>query len=206
MASFSIYPTSQSVTAGQTFSVQVILNANGTPVVDAQFQMSYPQSELQPVAFSFAPGWIQTFDVGTDVLSGGIIIQAGGYPTVLTGSKAMGTLTFTALHTGEATLALVPGNNYIFQTDGGNFFTGPLASAEVGISPGNGVVPAPQVASAGAVAQNPSIPASLAQESAAAAGNASVPGWVWLVLAAAVLFIAWRVYAGVKNKKSKKRW
>ena len=207
-ATISLSPASLSVAAGQSVSVQVEVNANGAAVVSSQFQLSYPASMLEPVSFTFAPGWTQTFDIGTNVMTGGTVVKAGGYPSVFKGTLPMGTLTFEALKTGNATIAISNSNSYIFETDGGNIFTGPLSSAQIYIAPGSGgvsAVPVPVSTGEGAAAATLApIPASLsyalASSSEAVAGSL-LPWWAWFALALVALFILWRVVRASKKKR-----
>jgi hypothetical protein len=199
-ATISLSPTSMSVTAGETVSLQVIVNAQGTRVVSSQFQLSYPANLLEPVTFAFAPNWVQTFDIGTNIMANGTVVQAGGYPTGFNGIQTMGTLTFQAKKAGTAVIATQNQNSYIFETDGGNLFTGPLSAAQVYIAPGTNSVSAP------AITVSDSAQSSTSQTMAGDASSLFPQVWLWIACAAVVVCvfsIVWHLYTRKKKRRRK---
>lgn len=208
MATILLQAPSTPAAAGGTFSVQVLVNAAGAPLVSSQFQMSYPANLLTPLLFTFAPGWAQSFDDGDNVMSGGTIVQSGGYPASFRGTMLMGTLTFKALRQGEATLAISNNNTYLFETDGGNLFDGSLASTQVDIGPGTGVAqytPGAAPAESQDVTSSPTLNAS---SSAPAVSSditfLGIPLGVWIV-ALLLLCVCWAVYRSTKKRRTKRR-
>ncbi|MGH7141152.1 MAG: cohesin domain-containing protein [Minisyncoccia bacterium] len=111
-ASVSLTPSSVSVAPGQTFSVTIAANGQGTNIVTLKSEVSYPANLVEPVSFSLAPSWVALTQPGYDQMSGGTVIKTGGYPSGFTGAMTFGTLTFKALAAGTANLSLTDSSAY----------------------------------------------------------------------------------------------
>jgi hypothetical protein len=201
---FSFVPNASSVVVGDSVSFQVLVNGEGDPLVVSQFQLSYPPDLLVPTSFVFAPGWTQTFDVGTNIMAGGTVVQAGGYTATFKGSQIMGTLTFTAQKTGVATIALSKDNTYLFEGDsGGNLFSGPLSTARVSITPGANGVTSLNVGPSGGVA--PAVNTNSASQ-VPNSPSSSISLWtvLFFILALLVLWCTYRIFKKRRIRKQRR--
>ena len=227
-ASISLTPSTISVVRGQTVTVQVVVDSGTAQTVTAEAQLSYPSSILTATSFTFAPSWIQLSQPGYDSMGGGTEIKTGGYPGGFTGSKVLGTATFTATQSGTATIAVTSGSQ-TFSSQGGNTLTAPFGTTAVTVGGTTSQTTTTTTNAAGqtttvqttgtngttntSVTTTGTTPAPVAAGTATTSDNSSqaaavgatgaassVPTWAWIVGAIVLLgLVAWGVRSMSKN-------
>jgi len=106
-ASFQLTSSQTSVTTGQTVTVQVIATPGSSAIYTASAHLSFTPGVLQVTNFTFATNWMpvtQSSYNSTDN-TGGALVKTGGYPGGFTAPTALGTITFTAVAPGTATVS-----------------------------------------------------------------------------------------------------
>jgi hypothetical protein len=217
-STLSVTPTTVNVTAGQTVSLTVTAQGGTATLVTIDAQLSYTASILQPVSFNFAPTWIPLTQTGYDQMSGGTVIKTGGYPGGFTGNKVLGTLTFTATHSGVATVSVTNGS-LAYDQSSSNTLSGTQGSATVNVSAasqnqttGTGTTVTGTTTNNGA-ANSAAVANALGSttasttngvDQAAAAGllGLGIPSWVWWLLLLIVIVLAGGSWWYWGNKKA----
>jgi len=105
-ATLSATPLDVSVTAGQTVTLTLSADAEGTQAVTVKAQVAYPETLLTPVSFTFAPSWVALAQAGYDQMDDGLVIKTAGYQGGFTGVQTVGTVVFRAIGSGTGTLSL----------------------------------------------------------------------------------------------------
>jgi hypothetical protein len=113
----------QSVTTGQTFTVNVRLSSGASvPVTGAAVYLSYPTSLLQVVGQSYSGSPYNTQLVATN--SGGILrMDRAAFPAVSGGDQLFAQITFKALTTGSATISFTNSSIVTSGEDDSNILT-----------------------------------------------------------------------------------
>ena len=132
-STIDLSPTTVSVSNGQTVTVTLSVDAGTANVSSVESSISYPANLLTPSGFTLAPSWIALTQPGYDQMSGGTVIKTAGYPGGFTGVKAFGTLSFTAIADGTATIA-VNGSSIAYDGSNQNTISGTQGSATVTVS------------------------------------------------------------------------
>ncbi|HVY72445.1 MAG TPA: cohesin domain-containing protein [Candidatus Paceibacterota bacterium] len=132
-ATITLSPTTISVAKGQTVTLTVAVDAQGSTLGTVSSNISYPSALLTPTSFTFAPNWMQLTKAGYDQMSAGTVIKTAGYPGGFAGTKTLGTITFTAVGTGAA-LVQVQNNSLAYSTSNQNTLSGTQGSATVTIT------------------------------------------------------------------------
>ncbi len=126
-ANITLVPASMSVRAGEQFSFVVSVDAGYEKAVTVKAALAYPETLLDPLSFSFAPGLIQLSQAGYDQMSGGVVIKTAGFPGGFTGTRDLGTITFKAKQTGSADVSVAE-SSLILNTQNVNVLSGVTAS------------------------------------------------------------------------------
>lgn len=109
-ATLSSAPATVNVVVGQTFNLPVTVDTQGAKAVTVKSQISYSEGMLEAVSWNFGSGWTQLSQPGYDQLGSGTIIKTAGFPTGFIGTKVLGTVTFRALTSGQATVSFTTGS------------------------------------------------------------------------------------------------
>ncbi|MDD5068342.1 MAG: cohesin domain-containing protein [Candidatus Pacebacteria bacterium] len=122
-ANVSLTPSTFNVKAGQTVAVQVSVNPAGENVYTSKVVLSYSKDLLKATAFNFAPVWLPLSQPGYDSMDSGLVIKTAGYPGGVSTSKVFGTVTFTALKSGTASIGVMS-DTQIYNAQNKNVFSG----------------------------------------------------------------------------------
>lgn len=119
----------QSVTTGQTFTVDVRINSGSEPVTDAAVYLSYPTSKLQVLGETFNGPYATTL---ANSNSEGILRMdravtppdpKTGQPPLPTGDQIFAQISFKALATGSAPITFTDSSAVLSGIDDHNFLT-----------------------------------------------------------------------------------
>lgn len=132
-ATLSVTPTTLSVTAGQTVTLTLRADAAGTKIYTVKGVVIYPADLLEPVSFTFMPGWLALSQPGYDQLGDGKVIKTAGVTGGFSDARSMGALVFTAKKSGIATIA-VDGATAMYNKQNQNAVSGAQGSATVTIA------------------------------------------------------------------------
>ena len=138
-AAVTLTPSVSSVTTGNNMTVMVHVNTPSTqPINTAQINLTFPPSLLKVVSIddnsnsmttAFGVGAQETFDN-----SAGTITIAKGNTTPLTGNLHYTTITFQALSTGTATIALASSSQVLSSVNNTNVLSSTLPSTSIAIT------------------------------------------------------------------------
>src|SRR3989344_9605495 len=117
-------PSVATVTAGQSFTVTLIVDPQGTAYT-AKVAASFPANLLSVVSFSHAPGWLPLSQPGYDSVdnSSGSLIKTAGLSGGFSSPKVFGSITFVAKGSGTANINIAGGTE-ILNSSNQNTFTG----------------------------------------------------------------------------------
>jgi hypothetical protein len=104
-ANLAFSPASgDSVRAGQTFAVQIVVDPQNSTIYTAKAQVQYPADILEVVGFAFAGSWMPLAQPGYDLIDNnqGVLIKTAGYPGGLSAPQSLGTITFKVKQAGSA--------------------------------------------------------------------------------------------------------
>ena len=192
----SLSPQAVSVSSGQTVSLTISVDSEGASLSTVESKITYPANLLTPTSFTLAPAWTALTEPGYDQMANGMVIKTAGYPHGFSGVQAFGTLTFRAIGTGTAALA-VDGSSIAYSTSGQNTVAGTQGSAAVSISAapvviatptpaaGNGTTTVTQGTTPAPAATPGTTPTTAANiplgANAAGAGGFHMPAWAWIL-------------------------
>ncbi len=220
----SFTPTTVSVVAGQTFTTDIFIDAQGATVYTARANVSYPADILEATAFSFESGWIILSQPEYDLIdnTNGLLIKTAGFANGFSDTKKLGTVTFTAKKSGVATINTTD-DSLIYDLNGTNTIT-EQASAQITIAfPTTVQVPStpglPALTEGSASSEEPidepgntnaevvanvanTIP-NTAQTAVAGFGAFGIPGWVIALVVIIILLIfgGWWWRQSLKKKE-----
>ncbi len=161
LATLSLSPASASVKTGETVSLSVLMNPNGTMIDTSRVNLNWDASKLE--ALSFTLGTLFTdLSPSNSISSGSLSYGAFKFGTPVSTSGTLATVKFRALSAGSATVSV--GSDSKLISDGTeNLNTGALGSSVITIT-GSKVTPAtPAVPATPTVAPaTPAVPASAA--------------------------------------------
>ncbi|MDO8565257.1 MAG: cohesin domain-containing protein [bacterium] len=122
-ATVSTSPTSVTLSPGQSVTLTIIVDPQGTAYT-AKVALSFPPNLLSVSAFSQASGWIPLSQPGYDSVdnSSGSMIKTGGATGGFSSPKVFGTVTFTSLAAGTANIN-VTGATQVLNASNQNTFT-----------------------------------------------------------------------------------
>ena len=133
----NLSPTSFTVKANQTFSLNIVVNPNGVKNYTVKTQLKYPADLVEVTNFTFASNWLVLSQPGYDSVdnASGVMIKTGGYAQGTTSTATFGTVTFRAKKTGSGKLT-VGSDTVAMDQNSQNVFSGVLASANLAITAG----------------------------------------------------------------------
>jgi hypothetical protein len=203
-ATLSLSPSTLSVSAGQTVSVQIMVAAEGVQTVTIKNDILFPADLLQVSSFTLAPNWVGLSQPGYDLVAPGELIKTAGYPGGFSDTRLFGTITFRALKAGQAAVTFAGDNSLVLNIQNSKSPLTTPGLTNVTISPAVAVAqnnPQPQGVAAltggGTTGvtiegvpteESPVTPSSEDQTAAAAnALSGDAPRWPWVALAAVVV-------------------
>lgn len=122
-ASVSLTPVSQSVALGDSVSFMVNVDFSDTATIGGRFQLGYDASILSFTSFTYDTLFTSGLTTYTPTLSSGLINDLG-FAGLVSGSGTLGTVTFSTVDTGSASLASAEYSNptYRFRNSTGSSF------------------------------------------------------------------------------------
>jgi hypothetical protein len=124
------------VKAGETFTVNVSVSpATAENVYTAKIALSYPANIVSATGFTLAPTWLALSQPGYDLIdnTAGSLIKTAGYPSGLSSQTLFGTVTFTALKNGTATITLT-NDTQIYNSTNANIFSSTANTVQVTVA------------------------------------------------------------------------
>lgn len=108
----NITPATVSVAAGQTFTVSIAVNPNGSANYAEKIEIKYPANTLEVRGFTLAPSWTALNQPGYDVTdnANGVLVKTAGYASGFTSTTVFGTVTFYAKTAGTASITFGSGS------------------------------------------------------------------------------------------------
>ena len=105
-ASFS--PASVNVMAGKSFTITVAVDPQGTKNYAEKMEVDFPAANLQVSSFTLNSGWMALTESGYDSTDNinGVLTKTAGYTGGITGPTTFGTVTFTALKSGNGNITI----------------------------------------------------------------------------------------------------
>lgn len=134
-ATFSLIPSNVSVTAGQTFTVNVSLNPQGVKNYTAKVELNYPANLLEVQSFTFASNWMPLSQPGYDLVNNasGTMIKSAGYPAGVSSQTTFGTVSFRAKATGSGSIS-VSAQSAVYDGNSSDVLTGDILPVSVTVS------------------------------------------------------------------------
>jgi len=215
----SLSPSSVNVVAGKSFTITVAVDPQGTKNYAEKLEVDFPVANLQVSSFTLNSSWMALTQSGYDSTdnTNGVLIKTAGYTGGITGPTTFGTITFTALKSGNGNITI--GNNSLaFQISSQTVITGNQTAFNVST---NTVVPTTKTTvktvtpttETQPTVQTPTVTTPTTQQAVApttnnqmAAAVVATPhsyAWLWWLLLAmvVVVFGGWWI---VSRKSSKK--
>lgn len=130
--SITLFPSTVSVKAGQTFSVPVSVNPQGVKNYTVELKLNYPADLLSVKSFTFGSQWMALNQPGYDLTdnTNGVLIKTAGYPQGFSSNVQFGTVVFQTKKAGTGVIALANGTVALDQSNQ-NVFAG---SSQVAVS------------------------------------------------------------------------
>jgi len=125
-------PSGTSYELGDTFTASISVSPS-EKVYTIGAQLSYPANLLKVESFNFASTWMPMLMEGYDSIdnTNGLLIKTAGYAGGIDSVKTLGTVTFKALNSGQATIQLTS-DTFALNAVNANV-TGNLGSAQISI-------------------------------------------------------------------------
>ncbi len=103
-------PNVVSVQVGKTFTLPVVIDAEGTQQYTVRLFLTFSPDLLEVTSFSFAPNWIVLSQPGYDSIDNkqGELIKTAGFPKGFSTPASFGTITFRAKNSGESAIIVGP--------------------------------------------------------------------------------------------------
>ncbi len=109
-ATITLTPTTVNVTKGQTFTVVVNANGEGTRIYTVKSIVTYPPALLEATTMVIDAAWPLTPPGNAINNPGGSLTYTAGFTGGFTDAKKFGTITFRAKESGNATIAVASGS------------------------------------------------------------------------------------------------
>lgn len=124
-ATISLSPASVVVHEGETFNINVNVNAPATREYTVKMDAVFTTGIMRISTWTFGSQWTVLRQPGYDSFDNSIgsLIRTGGYPGGFTGSTRFGTATFVAGKPGKGTISLT-NNSFIFNEVSQNTYAG----------------------------------------------------------------------------------
>jgi hypothetical protein len=149
-ATFAPSPSAQSVEVGTRFTVDLLVNPNGTDLDTVRAYVNFPEDLLRVEDVSLGPLFPrQSPGNAADNASGSISVGGFNLGGAVTQSGTFATLTFTALAAGEATVEIADNSRLISSGEEkgtGAYADATISIAEAKVGDGGGRSEAPTVA------------------------------------------------------------
>lgn len=107
-AALTLFAGTVEVIAGESVSIAVGADAGDEKLVTVKAALSYPETLLEFVSFSFAPEAFALSQPGYDSAGEGVLVKTAGFPGGFTGTHAFGTAVFRARSAGTVTISASP--------------------------------------------------------------------------------------------------
>ena len=117
--SVSFTPVNVSVHQGQTFTITIGADPQGTKNYTVKTELRYPADLLEVKLFTFTNSWMPIAQPGYDLIdnTNGTLIKTAGYPGGVSSTVTFGTVSFLAKKSGNGTITL---NKNSFALDANN--------------------------------------------------------------------------------------
>ncbi|MBI2096525.1 MAG: hypothetical protein HYT43_02745 [Candidatus Taylorbacteria bacterium] len=134
-AGVSLSPATMEKKIGETFTLTVSINPQGSKIYTAKTIIKYPTDSLEVRSWNFAANWQPLSQPGYDSIDNksGVVTKTAGYPGGISGATNFGVITFAAKKSGTATVS-VDGETIILDAESKNVSAGPYASSVVSIT------------------------------------------------------------------------
>jgi hypothetical protein len=105
-------PATVNIEPGKTFTVQVYINPQSN-TYSSKVELKYPADLLQVSSFVINDSWMALKQSGYDAMDNvnGTLLKSGGYPGGFTSKILFGTVTFSAVKAGSATISVGSNTN-----------------------------------------------------------------------------------------------
>ncbi len=105
-------PNTVNVEPGKTFTVQVYVNPQAA-TYSAKVELKYPADLLQVSSFTIDDAWMALKQSGYDATDNinGVLLKSGGYPGGFSAKTLFGTVIFSAVKDGSATISVGSNTN-----------------------------------------------------------------------------------------------
>ncbi|OGG40716.1 hypothetical protein A3A21_01850 [Candidatus Jorgensenbacteria bacterium RIFCSPLOWO2_01_FULL_45_25b] len=106
--SASFAPASVSARRGQSFTLTIRINPEGTKNYTAKTELRYPADLIEVRSFTFGSGWMPLSQTGYDLTdnTNGVLVKTAGYPGGVSSQTTFGTVSFFAKKSGNAKITL----------------------------------------------------------------------------------------------------
>ncbi len=133
-ATFSMSPANISVTEGQNFSVNILVDSQNSASYTGKLEFKYSPALLEVKSFSFGDNWMPISQPGYDLIdnAGGILIKTGGYPGGFNSKTLFGTITFRAKKVSDGIMQITT-DSMALDSESKNIVSGLPISALVSI-------------------------------------------------------------------------
>ncbi len=139
----TLTPSANVVSVGQTFTVRIAVNPQGSANYAEKVEIKYPAGILEVRGFTFDTAWMAMNQPGYDLTDNvnGVLVKTAGYPAGFTSAVTFGTITFYAKTAGTATIS-VGANSTAFDSSTQTPLTGAGVTVTVGATtPVTAIVP-----------------------------------------------------------------
>ena len=128
----SLSPATIATVPGQTLTMTISVNPQGTPNFAEKIEVVYPAEILEVTSFAFAGNWMALTQPGYDVTDNvkGTLVKTAGYPSGFTASAPFGTISFRAKKAGSGVIKIGT-NSLAFEAESQTAITGTGASVAV---------------------------------------------------------------------------
>lgn len=105
-------PATVNTEPGKTFAVQVYINPQSS-IYSSKVELKYPADLLQVNSFVINDSWMALKQSGYDAMDNinGTLLKSGGYPGGFASKTLFGTVTFSAVKAGSATISVGSNTN-----------------------------------------------------------------------------------------------
>jgi hypothetical protein len=209
--SVSFSQNSVSVVAGQTFTLNVLVNPNGVKNYTTSIDLKYPADLVEVSGFTQNSSWMSLSQPKYNLIdnTNGKIVKTAGYIKGFDSATAFGTITFTAKKAGTGVVQVENGTLSL-DAYSQNTFSG-TASVDLKITPAVSVVavkkPVVSALTTGTTTAltNASTTASTSEDLnlTASVFGAGVSKYIGYIIAVVVIFIVWLTLFLIGKKKKK---
>ena len=197
----TLLPSVDTVSAGQSFDLAVMVDPQGTGNYAEKIEVDYPSDILQVNSFTLDKSWMALTQPGYDSIDNinGVMIKSAGYPGGFSSPVLFGTISFTAKEAGSGVVTI--GNNSV--VFGANSSQNSLLGNSSMIKVVSSATPTPvtsQVTTNSSTTTTVQISQPEQVSQSAAVGSAQVPTsngwsvWLWVLIILIIVIIGLAVY------------